>query len=43
MEDEKEDKQETPATVTLTKEQFEALVGKKKKKGKHSGRSHQAS
>ena len=32
MEDEKEDKQETPATVTLTKEQFEALVGKKAEK-----------
>lgn len=32
MEDEKEDKQETPATVTLTKEQFEALVGKKEEK-----------
>lgn len=32
MENEKEDKQETPATVTLTKEQFEALVGKKEEK-----------
>lgn len=32
MEDEKKDKQETPATVTLTKEQFEALVGKKEEK-----------
>lgn len=32
MENEEDNKQETPATVTLTKEQFEALVGKKEEK-----------
>lgn len=32
MESEEDNKQETPATVTLTKEQFEALVGKKEEK-----------
>lgn len=32
MEKEEDNKQETPATVTLTKEQFEALVGKKEEK-----------
>lgn len=32
MEIEEDNKQETPATVTLTKEQFEALVGKKEEK-----------
>lgn len=34
MENEEDNKQETPATVTLTKEQFEALVGKKEEKRK---------
>lgn len=32
MDNEEGNKQETPATVTLTKEQFEALVGKKEEK-----------
>lgn len=32
MENEEDNKQETTATVTLTKEQFEALVGKKEEK-----------
>lgn len=32
MGNEEDNKQETPATVTLTKEQFEALVGKKEEK-----------
>lgn len=32
MENEEDNKQEAPATVTLTKEQFEALVGKKEEK-----------